>query len=170
MGLIRDEVLVAAHRGRELIAAGLVALAGLWLNRHPCYPTAREAHPIRKQGIAAAGGSGNASRFPARTETTHQQDRSPKRNKGQRPTRRVRSARRWRGGRWPGALAPGWRVAPMPHGRGDGPGQSRRGMLSRFPVGQPPGFHLHRFVHTDGPADPCKPVLFADPQQVQAWD
>jgi hypothetical protein len=31
MGLIRDEVLAAAHRGRELIAAGLVALAGLWL-------------------------------------------------------------------------------------------------------------------------------------------
>lgn len=31
MGLIRDEVLAAAHRGRELIAAGIVALAGLWL-------------------------------------------------------------------------------------------------------------------------------------------
>ena len=31
MGLIREEVIAAAHRGRELIAAGLVALAGLWL-------------------------------------------------------------------------------------------------------------------------------------------
>jgi hypothetical protein len=31
MGLIREEVLDAAHRGRELIAAGIVALAGLWL-------------------------------------------------------------------------------------------------------------------------------------------
>ena len=31
MGLIREEVIAAAHRGRELIAAGVVALAGLWL-------------------------------------------------------------------------------------------------------------------------------------------
>ena len=31
MSMIRDEVLAAAHRGRELIAAGIVALAGLWL-------------------------------------------------------------------------------------------------------------------------------------------
>lgn len=31
MGLIRDDLLAAARRGRELIAAGLVALAGLWL-------------------------------------------------------------------------------------------------------------------------------------------
>ena len=31
MGLIREEVIAAAHRGRELIAAGTVALAGLWL-------------------------------------------------------------------------------------------------------------------------------------------
>ena len=31
MGLIREEVIAAAHRARELIAAGVVALAGLWL-------------------------------------------------------------------------------------------------------------------------------------------
>ena len=31
MGLIREDVIAAAHRGRELIAAGVVALAGLWL-------------------------------------------------------------------------------------------------------------------------------------------
>ena len=31
MGLIREEIIAVAHRGRELIAAGLVALAGLWL-------------------------------------------------------------------------------------------------------------------------------------------
>jgi hypothetical protein len=170
MGLIRDEVLVAAHRGRELTAAGLVALAGvwlMWLNTHPGCRTTTEALPIRKQGIAAAGGSGNASRFPARTETTHQQDRSPKRNEGQRPTRRGRSARRWRGGRWPGALAPAWRVAPMPHGRGDGPGQSRRGMLSRFPVWQPPVFPL--LQHTDRSTHPFSLVLFSEPQQVRAW-
>ena len=73
---------------------------------------------------ANPGGSGNAARFPARQETTHPQDRFPKRNEGQRPTRRARSARRGRGGRWPGALAPGGKFAPASHGRGDGPGQS----------------------------------------------
>ncbi len=31
MGLIREDVIAAAHRARELIAAGGVALAGLWL-------------------------------------------------------------------------------------------------------------------------------------------
>lgn len=31
MGLIRDDVLATAYRGRELIAAGIVALVGLWL-------------------------------------------------------------------------------------------------------------------------------------------
>jgi hypothetical protein len=31
MGLIRDDVLAAARRGREVIAAGIVALGGLWL-------------------------------------------------------------------------------------------------------------------------------------------
>ncbi|MCA3452473.1 MAG: hypothetical protein INF92_19340 [Rhodobacter sp.] len=31
MGLIRDDILAAARRWRELIAAGIVALAGLWL-------------------------------------------------------------------------------------------------------------------------------------------
>ena len=171
MGLIREDVIAAAHRGRELIAAGLVALAGLWLmwlGGYPGFPMQGKAVPSRPEGIARTGGSGNASRFPARTETTHQQDRSPKRNEGQRPARRGRSARRWRGGRWPGALAPGWRVAPMPHGRGDGPGHNRRGMLSRFQVWQPPVFPL--FQHTDRSTHPVGLVLFADPQQVQAWD
>jgi hypothetical protein len=31
MGLIREDIIAAAHRGRELIAAGIVALAGLWV-------------------------------------------------------------------------------------------------------------------------------------------
>jgi hypothetical protein len=31
MGLIRGELIVAARRGKELIAAGLVAIVGLWL-------------------------------------------------------------------------------------------------------------------------------------------
>ncbi|MCA3507836.1 MAG: hypothetical protein IOD01_11220 [Rhodobacter sp.] len=111
MGLIRDDVLAAAHRGRELIAAGIVAPAGLWLmwlGGYPGCPTFRKAVSIWLEGIAGTGGSGNAPRFPARSGTTAAQDRSPKRNKGQRPARRVQSARRGRGGRWPGALAPGW--------------------------------------------------------------
>ncbi len=43
------------------------------------------------------------------------------RGRGQRPTRRGRSARQGRGGRWPGALAPGWQGAAWRCGRGDGP-------------------------------------------------
>ncbi len=45
--------------------------------------------------------------------------RSPH-NAGQRLPRRGRSARRGRGGRWPGALAPGWREATLRRGKGDG--------------------------------------------------
>ena len=64
MSLIRDEVLAAAHRGRELIAAGTVALAGLWLNRCPGWPMPGKTVPIWLKGIAGTGGSGNAPRFP----------------------------------------------------------------------------------------------------------
>ena len=95
-----------------------------WLKEHTRRLPSGIALPIRRKVGAVQGGSGNAPRFPARQETTHPQDRFPKRNEGQRPARRGRSARRWRGGRWPGALAPGRRVARAPHGRGDGPGQS----------------------------------------------
>ena len=111
MGLIRDDVLAAAHRGRELIAAGIVAPAGLWLmllGGYPGCPTFRKAVSIWLEGSAGTGGPGNAPRFPARSGTTAAQDRSPKRNKGQRPARRGRGARQGRGGRWPVALAPGW--------------------------------------------------------------
>jgi hypothetical protein len=170
MGLIRDDVLAAARRGREMIAAGIVALARLWLiwrNKHPGSLPERKAVPIRQKGCAGTGGQGNASRFPARSGTTAPQDHPRKRNAGQRPARRGRSARRGRGGRWPGALAPGGLVAQAPHGRGNGPGQNRYGELSRRPFGQPPGSPRGRYSHS--PADPVGLVLFADPQQVQAW-
>jgi len=76
---------------------------------------------------ANPGGSGNAPRFPARQETTHPQDRSNKRNEGQRPTRRARSARRGRGGRWPGALAPGGHRVSVALWPGRWPRPDRRG-------------------------------------------
>jgi hypothetical protein len=95
-----------------------------WLKEHARRLTVGMPFLIGQKVVANPGGSGNAPRFPARQETTHPQDRFPKRIEGQRPTWRGRSARRGRGGRWPGALAPGRRVAQAPHGRGDGPGQS----------------------------------------------
>jgi hypothetical protein len=95
-----------------------------WLKEHARRLPSGMPFLIGQKVGAVQGGSGNAPRFPARQETTHPQDRSNKRNEGQRPTRRGRSARRGRGGRWPGALAPGGCAARAPHGRGDGPGQS----------------------------------------------
>jgi len=53
-------------------------------------------------------GPGNAARFPRPRATVPCRPADPGPAEGQRPTRRGRSARRWRGGRWPGALAPGW--------------------------------------------------------------
>ena len=99
---------------------------------------------IGQKVVANPGGSGNAPRFPARQETTHPQDRSNKRNEGQRPTRRGRCARRGRGGRWPGALAPGGKFAPASHGRGDGPGQSSVSAkdIHAFRSGSPCSWHF----------------------------
>jgi len=51
-------------------------------------------------------GSGNAARFPRPCATVPCRPAGPGTTKGQRPTRRVQSARRGRGGRWPGALGP----------------------------------------------------------------
>ena len=161
MGLIRDDVLAATHRRGALIAVGIAALARLWLiwlNKHPGSPSYKVAVQIRQKGCAGTGGQGNASRFPARSGTTAPQDHPRKRNAGQRPTRRGRSARRGRGGH----------VAQAPHGRGNGPGQNRYGKPSRCPFGQPPGLPRGRYSHS--PADPVGLVRVADPQQVQAWD
>jgi hypothetical protein len=52
---------------------------------------------------------GNATRVSPAPARRRGKDRLTQRNAGQRPTRRARSARQGRGGRWPGALAPGWR-------------------------------------------------------------
>ena len=67
-------------------------------------------------------GSGNALRFPARSETTDPPGPLP-------PSATKASARpgggkapaKGRDGRWPGALAPGWPGGNVPLGRGDGP-------------------------------------------------
>jgi len=53
-------------------------------------------------------GTGNARRFPRPRGTVPCRSVGPGTTKGQRPTRRVRSARHGRVGRWPGAVAPGW--------------------------------------------------------------
>jgi len=87
-------------------------------------------------------GSGNAARFPRPRATLPQRPVMPALTAGQRPTRRVQSARRGRVGRWPGALAPGWQGAAWRGGRGDGPcqdAQSARagGRVSRLAVRQP---------------------------------
>jgi len=74
------------------------------------------------------------------------QDGLDKCNEGQRPTRRVRSARRGRGGRWPVALATGWRAARAPHGRGDGPGQNMRGARKTFMFSGQQPMWLPRFL------------------------
>ena len=97
-----------------------------------------------QKAVASPGGSGNAPRFPARQETTHPQDRFPKRNEGQRPARRGRSARHGRGGRWPGALAPGGCAARAARGRGDGPGQSSGSAkdIHAFRSGSPCSWHF----------------------------
>ena len=70
-----------------------------WLKEHARRLPVGMPFLIGQKVGAEQGGSGNALRFPARQETTHPQDRLPKRSEGQRPTRRGRSARRGRGGR-----------------------------------------------------------------------
>jgi len=78
-------------------------------------------------------GPGNAARFPRPRTTVPCRPVGPGTTKGQRPTRRVASARHGRGGRWPGALAPRLVLMPMQRcGRGDGPCHSSgdRGFVS----------------------------------------
>jgi hypothetical protein len=70
---------------------------------------------------------------------------STRTDRGQRPTRRARSARRWRGGRWPGALGPrrAW-GATWRCGRGDGPCQryrASRHSQEHRPSGRDPETH-----------------------------
>jgi len=62
-------------------------------------------------GSAFACSGGNRKRdprFPRPRATVPCRPAGPGTAEGQRPTRRGRSARQWRVGRWPGALAPGW--------------------------------------------------------------
>ena len=55
---------------------------------------------------SARAGPGNAARFPRPFATVPRRPAGPGQTKGQRPAQRGRSARRGRGGRWPGALGP----------------------------------------------------------------
>ncbi len=64
--------------------------------------------PLRiwAKGLPLRAGPGNATRVSPARAGRPTQDRCHPRNRGQRPTRRAGSARRGRGGRWPGALGP----------------------------------------------------------------
>ncbi len=85
-------------------------------------------------------GSGNASRFPRPCATVPCRLAGPGSTKGQRPTRRARSARRGRGGRWPGALAPGWSSGSVALWQGRWPLPWKRGHCFLRPRGTlPPG-------------------------------
>ena len=149
---------------RDCRATGL----SLLLKQHPYCLSHGKGGSIRLNGISGAGGIRKRTAFPPPLRGAATKTIAIRTNEGQRPARRGRSARLGRGGRWPEALAPGWRVAPVPQDRGDGPGQNVRGTLSRFPVWQPPVFPV--FQRPDGPAGPVGLLLFTDPQQVQAWD
>ncbi len=58
--------------------------------------------------VSAGGIRKRDPRFPCPRGTVPRRPAGPGPAEGQRPTRRGRSARRGRGGRWPGAMAPGW--------------------------------------------------------------
>jgi len=70
------------------------------------------AIPAMRVPSSVRAGTGNAARFPRPSGTVPRRPAGPGTTKGQRPTRRARSARRGRGGRWPGALGP--RLALIP--------------------------------------------------------
>jgi len=74
----------------------------LWQGRWPL--------PLQRLGCPRPSGRDQETRpaFPRPRATVPCRLAAPGTTKGQRPTRRGRSARRGRVGRWPGALAPGW--------------------------------------------------------------
>jgi hypothetical protein len=58
------------------------------------------------QGHRVSGRDQETHAFPRPSATVPRRSAGPGTTRGQRPTRRAGSARRWRGGRWPGALGP----------------------------------------------------------------
>jgi hypothetical protein len=99
-------------------------------------PACRETLPDPGKGIAPLGGNRKRTAFPRPCETVPRRSAGPGATAGQRPTRRARSARRGRGGRWPGALAPG---APgvsraLWQGRWPLPGCARARRRKSFPL------------------------------------
>jgi hypothetical protein len=85
--------------------AGSDTSMALWQGRWPL--PERPGNPDCS-GPPLRAESANAPRFPPPARDGAPQTGRSRNNAGQRPTRRARSARRGRGGRWPGALAPGW--------------------------------------------------------------
>ena len=107
----------------------------------------RETLPDPGKGIAPLGGNRKRTAFPPPPARRWLTDWLHNRNRGQRPTRRARSARRGRGGRWPGALAPGGPGVSVAlwQGRWPLPGCARRALAEGFPAfreGSPCGRHF----------------------------
>jgi len=104
-------------------------------------PARETGHPeVRKNAIP--GGTRKCDpRFPRPCGTVPCRPASPGTTKGQRPARRVQSARRGRGGRWPGALAPGWTRGSVAQWQGRWPLPERPGIPKcvRTPLRAGPG-------------------------------
>jgi len=101
--------------GREAPAGGGAGAGrGLWPPAGPDPGVARwqgrwplpERPGIREN--ARPGGIGKRIAFPRPSGTVPRRSAGPGPAEGQRPTRRGRSVRQGRGGRWPGASAPVW--------------------------------------------------------------
>jgi len=86
-------------------------------------------------------GPGNARRFPRPCGTVPRRPAGPGPAEGQRPTRRERSARHGRVGRWPGALAHGGRAGRTAQSQSGGPARPRGtragGKVFCFPLSRP---------------------------------
>jgi hypothetical protein len=102
----------------------------------PCQSCRASRHA---QGHRRFGREQETHAFPPPARNAATKTRATRTNKGQRPTRRARSARRVGAGRWPGGLAPGGRVAGATCRTGAMAPARTGGGVSCFPVRQPLG-------------------------------
>jgi hypothetical protein len=96
----------SARRGRGGRWPGALGPRRAWDQRGAVAGAMAPAMAVVNVLSSVRAGTGNALRFPRPRETVPRRSAGPGTAAGQRPTRRARSARRGRGGRWPGALGP----------------------------------------------------------------
>jgi hypothetical protein len=89
------------------------------------------------RNTASPGGNRKRIAFPRPCETVPRRSAGPGTTGRQRPTRRAGSARRGRGGRWPGALAPGVPRIGVALWQGRWPRPERAGEVLVFRSGSP---------------------------------